>query len=241
MNKDFKDYLLTLDNKTIDKMELPVLLGTDEKSDPILLDLINHLLFLGRAGTGKTINLKLLTLSLMQHRKSTMFYIFDSHHNEFVNYKKFKTVRHAAVNETSILLDLLEKEFLERKTLFSKTLFHNLKMHNQHCKEPLPYIVVIIDDYLSLKLDKNQTRKLCNIIKLGRTFGMFTVLSIQNKRNIPCEFRDDFKTQIEFTELIQMKLIKSKYDIKNVIPFYIKEVEKSYIYNKLSKESRIYV
>lgn len=222
MSKDF-DHLL-IKNREIYKdneMEIPFLLGVDQKNEPVFLDMDNHYLLNGSEGTGKTNILNLFILSSMYLRKTALYYLFDSHHNEFIRYKNFKTVEYTGhCDNLSNALNLILKSLDKRREIFSELKVENIKDYNKKYTS-IPYMVIVIDDFLSMNFNKENMLCLQRILSIGRAFGIMVLCSIQRKEYIPAGIRRQFLT-IETLKEFKIQIYTSFYTYKILNPFMIK-------------------
>ena len=140
---------------------LPVCLGIDDEGNEHFADLVdlNHILMAGSTGSGKSIfgHALIYSLSSLVDTKKLKFLLIDMKMVEFTrvyyNFPYLLTKPIFDPNKALIQLDLLvnEKQTRLKKILRSKA--DNFEEYcQQHPKENLPYIVVIIDTFSDMIL-----------------------------------------------------------------------------------------
>lgn len=228
--RDLNEYIIMPEvKKAVNKMDIPVVLGTDFESNKIICRDVskNNILIYGRPGSGKSHLLNLIIQSSMYLKDNIMFYLFDSRHDEFLMYKNFKNVK------ISKSLDFLTKELSRRRELFIDV---NIREYKSRLQE-IPYIMIVIDDYLDLNLDKSQVSKLLHILKIGRSFGVFVVCSNQRDKFYP-DIKNQFTSVVCFENLIGRGIIKSTdSQSKDIISTF--DIKKDMIYKKLLNKYKI--
>ncbi|WP_125154474.1 FtsK/SpoIIIE domain-containing protein [Clostridium rectalis] len=151
--------------------------GYDITGKPIVFNLNNspHILVAGQQRRGKNASVDNAIVSWIYsctHRE-IMFYMFQCAKNDLVKYKECSQVYCYAstLGEILIALKHLEKELFRRTKLFESmvkkadgndNIFHYNKLHPYN---KLPYIIVIIDEFIELMPDNSTDDKDIKIIK----------------------------------------------------------------------------
>lgn len=183
--------------KLKDLNELPLHVGVNPAGQPTRLDLgddkLPHILVAGGTGSGKTIFLYSVALSLVSaHSEKTLeLVIIDPKQTDFT---VFGSLRHLRNNEVITEADrgveavrqIAEHDMQERSDLLQKAKCRDLKTYNlAHAKKPIRPLVVVIDEYADLvavlaKKDKEDfERVISRITARGRNVGIHLVLATQ--------------------------------------------------------------
>lgn len=169
--------------KAVKKMKLPYYVGVDGMGENIVVDLdkFNHLLIGGSSGSGKTVALLILILSLIicTSEKKVNLLIIDVGANDLtpfngISHLSCPVIRDitAAINALMALMNEMEW----RKEL-EVTDIAKFKL--------LPKIVCVIDEFPTLMLRMGKQSKLLtaiisNLLQLGRHYGIHLVIAAQN-------------------------------------------------------------
>lgn len=166
---------------------LPYLVGIDSIGNPIYqcLNKNRHLLIAGTTGSGKSVwvNQMILTLLLSRKPEELLFYMIDVKQVELPIYEKFPHVQSVITDaEESInLLKQLIKEMNRRYRMFREAEVKNIGLYNK--KNPsntLPYIVCVIDEYAELSGRNNDVHDLIqSLTQLSRASGIHLVICTQ--------------------------------------------------------------
>lgn len=155
----FKDVYAHLPEKKPGKFFIPF--GKNISGDYIQADLADfpHLLVCGTTGSGKSIFMHSVILSLIM--RSSMdelrLVMVDPKRVEFGKYKDLPHLLCPIISEpieaNATLLKLVD-EMEDRFTIFENTGVSNIKQYNEYARdnniETLPYIIVIVDEYADL-------------------------------------------------------------------------------------------
>ena len=176
------------------KFGLTFALGKDVVGNPICLDLTKmpHLLVAGATGSGKSVFLNCMLLSLMikYSPEELRLIIVDP---KAVEFQAYKNVPHLMFGEiitqdvplTNATLQWVCDEMNRRYDEFSKLGLKDIKSYNKKClaegKKPMFRILVLIDEFADIMLkDKNGVnQKICSIAQMSRAAGIHLVLAAQ--------------------------------------------------------------
>ena len=138
-----------------------------------------HLLIAGETGTGKSTQLRSILTSLISTLppERLELYLCDMKRSEFHIFRNVKQVKAVAVNPTDMLpmLEYLQQELNRRGDLLDA---HELA-HIDDLPEPLPYIVLCIDEVARLKKERVIMDMIEEISAVGRALGILLILSMQ--------------------------------------------------------------
>lgn len=169
-------------------------LGKDVIGNPITLDLARmpHLLVTGTTGSGKSVCLNALMVSLIYKYspEEVRFIMVDPKAVEFEVYEKlphllFGEIIKDDVPLTNAMLTWVLNEMERRYSEFSKVKLRDLKSYNKKMRAEggkiLPRLVLIIDEFADIMLkDKNGVNnKICRLVQKSRAAGIHLVLAAQ--------------------------------------------------------------
>ncbi|MBU3896181.1 DNA translocase FtsK [Patescibacteria group bacterium] len=150
-----------------------------------------HLLIAGSTGTGKTIFLNSLILSLLYRNspQTLRFILVDPKRVEFQHYNHLPHLLCPVIydaNKTINALNWLVKEMERRFQVFSEIPTRNLDTYNKNKKviaegKVLPYIVLIIDELADLMAAKGRDIEagVVRLAQMARATGIHLVLATQ--------------------------------------------------------------
>ncbi len=167
---------------------LTLALGKDISGNPVVADLkkMPHLLIAGSTGSGKSIFLHSVILSLIY--KSTpekvRFLMIDPKRIELSVYEKIPYLLHPVVCEPKLAtkaLRWLVSEMERRYGLFEEVGARNIDSYNKSFEEKLPYIVMIIDELADLMVvsSKEVETLLTRLAQMARAAGIHLLVATQ--------------------------------------------------------------
>ena len=165
--------------------------GTDRKGNVVTDDLtaVNHLLVSGISGSGKTAFIDTLLLSFMRHVSpdELRFILCDTKGADYILYNNINHLLVPAVIDPKRIAAALQwtvVECLRRLRLFSEQGARELLSFNKKWKElgkePLPRIVIVVDD-LTAAVQSNPESLGCiqRILSVGRSAGCHLIAVTQ--------------------------------------------------------------
>ena len=172
-------------------MALPLAIGRTVTNSIFMADLADmpHLLVAGATGQGKSVGLNVMLMSLL-HKKTPdemKLVLIDPKKVELSVYSKLAgsylahpviTEVEEAQNVLTALCDIMD----ERYDLVSSAGKRNIKEYNAlSIVEPLPYIVVVIDEYgdLVMQAGREMERAICRLAQKARAVGIHLIISTQ--------------------------------------------------------------
>lgn len=172
---------------------LTLALGRDVKGSPLYADLgrMPHMLIAGATGTGKTITLNAIMLSLLFKNPPQFlrFILIDPKRVEFNTYAGIPnllapiiTDNNKAVNSLKWLVGEMERRFEVLAEVRARDL-HSYNNNKKVIKEgsTMPYIVVIIDELADLMTSKGREVEalIVRISQMARAVGIHLILATQ--------------------------------------------------------------
>nr|VFJ88617.1 MAG: DNA segregation ATPase FtsK/SpoIIIE, S-DNA-T family [Candidatus Kentron sp. LFY] len=178
----------TMQGQDTGEMALPVWPGVDVlgKSFPFDLAQAPHLLVAGTTGSGKSVCLHALILSLLWHQRPAdlQLCLIDPKRVEFESYRRLPNLIGSRVcndaEDSLSVLDDLVKEMERRTDALTRTGVQNLLEGRASGRLKLPFIVVFIEELADL-FDQNPAAEdpLIRLVQKARATGIHLVLSTQ--------------------------------------------------------------
>lgn len=212
---------------------LPVILGKDVAGEPVVVDLTRmpHLLVAGATGTGKSVFINSLILSILFkfHPDKVKLLLIDPKKVEMSVYKNLPHLIAPVVTDTrkaAGVLNLVVEEMEKRYELFSETGTRGIEGYNHTVLDSLdeedaedrllPYIVVVIDELSDLMMvAPNEVEDaICRLAQMARAAGIHLVLATQRpsvdvitgliKANIPSRLSFAVSSQTDSRTILDM-------------------------------------
>lgn len=189
-------YLKDLENEVRDnnvnhKLDMLVGVGENGKIIKANLKTISHLLVTGVIGSGKSIGLNNLLVSLLKQNtpNELKFLIFDMKNVEFELFKSSPHLYAPIVTDLSRVNEKFEHlnneidrryELLATHHLSNIDEYHKLSNENP-LLEKMPRIVVVIDEFANIK-QENIDSVVSHIARIGSLVGVHLIISTQTPR-----------------------------------------------------------
>lgn len=209
-----------LENSMDNKELLMVGLGKDinGKSIVICLNKMPHLLIAGQTGSGKSICISSIIISLIMRTdpKEVKLMLIDPKKVEMLLYANMPHLMCPVITDAkkaSVALNKVVSEMDKRYDLFSSVGVRNIEGYNQYAIEnqieKMPYLVIIIDELADLMLvaSKDVEDSIQRITQLARAAGIHLVVATQRpsvnvitgviKANIPSRISFAVSSQID--------------------------------------------
>lgn len=174
------------------KSELTIALGKDIVGDPFITDLkkLPHLLIAGTTGSGKSVGINAMLLSLLyRNSPSTLRLIMiDPKMLEFSIYNDIPHLLTPVITqpkEAITALANLVAEMERRYRVMSETKTKNIESYNEKMKkeggETLPFIVVIIDELADLMMTSGKEVEfhIGRLAQMARASGIHLIVATQ--------------------------------------------------------------
>ncbi|WP_233998561.1 FtsK/SpoIIIE domain-containing protein, partial [Microbulbifer pacificus] len=187
------------------KGNLPIVCGRNLSGKIKYFDMVKdpHLLIAGETGSGKSSAIRSILTSLIQYKSSKELKLIlgDLKRSEFHLFKDIAHVEgvYHSADTLRPVLNKVKKEMAKRGDLLDE---EGVNAIDQLPKK-LPYIIVCIDEVVLLKKEKDIMDILEDISSIGRSLGVFIILSMQRpdaklldgKLKVNMTVRMGFKTQ----------------------------------------------
>jgi len=202
------------------KTKLALALGEDVSGQPVSADLARmpHLLIAGATGSGKSvcINAIISCLLLQATPDEVRLILVDPKRVELTGYNDVPHLLRPVVVDVDKVVGVLKwavKEMDDRYRQFEKLGVRNVDGFNKLAErneelEPLPYIVIIIDELADLMMlaPDDTERLLCRLAQLARATGIHLVVATQRPSVdvITGLIKANFPTRISFAVTSQV-------------------------------------
>lgn len=190
-----------------DKLKIPLFLGKDVKGAPLAFDLADmpHLLIAGRTGTGKSVCLNAMILSILMTKRpdEVKLILIDPKMVELSQFKKIPHLMHPVVTDMKKAESLLAwacDKMDERYGYLARAGVRNIQTYNQLGAEEIyarlrpeddeemariptymPYIVIIADEMADLMMTaaKEVESHIVRLAQKARAVGMHLIVATQ--------------------------------------------------------------
>ena len=212
-----------LDNSNFKKKEikLPIALGKNISGTPIIGDLsaMPHLLIAGTTGSGKSVCINTIILSLLYKHtpERCKFILIDPKMLELSTYEGIPHLLCPVITEAkkaASVLGWVVKEMESRYRLMTKEGVRNIDSYNSKHKLPMPYIVVVVDEMSDLMLvaGKEIENYIQKLSQMARAAGIHIIMATQRPSVdvITGTIKANFPTRISFQ-------VTSKIDSRTIL------------------------
>ncbi len=212
-----------LDNSNFKKKEikLPIALGKSISGNPIISDLASmpHLLIAGTTGSGKSVCINTIILSLLYRHspEKCKFILIDPKMLELSTYEGIPHLLCPVITEAkkaASVLGWVVKEMESRYRLMTKENVRNIDGYNAKNKLPMPYIVVVVDEMSDLMLvaSKEIENYIQKLSQMARAAGIHIIMATQRPSVdvITGTIKANFPTRISFQ-------VTSKIDSRTIL------------------------
>ncbi|WP_440924313.1 DNA translocase FtsK [Candidatus Pelagibacter sp.] len=212
-----------LDNPDFKKKEikLPIALGKSISGNPIVGDLSSmpHLLIAGTTGSGKSVCINTIILSLLYRHtpERCKFILIDPKMLELSTYEGVPHLLCPVITEAkkaASVLGWVVKEMESRYRLMTKEGVRNIDGYNAKHKLPMPYIVVVVDEMSDLMLvaGKEIENYIQKLSQMARAAGIHIIMATQRPSVdvITGTIKANFPTRISFQ-------VTSKIDSRTIL------------------------
>nr|WP_258238462.1 DNA translocase FtsK [Arcobacter sp. CECT 8986] len=174
------------------KSPLTMILGKDIVGKPFVTDLkkLPHLLIAGTTGSGKSVGINAMILSLLYKNSpdNLKLVMIDPKMLEFSMYNDIPHLLTPVITKATDAINALSNmvaEMERRYTLMSQTRTKNIENYNEKAKkekyEPFPYIVVVIDELADLMMTsgKDVEHSIARLAQMARASGIHLIVATQ--------------------------------------------------------------
>ena len=172
--------------------EIPLIMGLDIQGKPIITDLAKapHLLIAGATGSGKSVCMSTLILSLLYNFKpdELELVLIDPKRVEFGLFRTIPHLSHSVVADAKPAVQVLKwvvKEMERRYEVLAEKQVRNIAGYNDKAEvdgfKKMPFTVVIIDELADLMMTSKGEAEgaLARIAQLSRAVGIHTIVATQ--------------------------------------------------------------
>ena len=202
-------------------IKLPIALGKSISGKPIIGDLstMPHLLIAGTTGSGKSVCINTIILSLLYRHTpdKCKFILIDPKMLELSTYEGIPNLLCPVITEAkkaASVLGWVVKEMENRYKLMTKVGVRNIDGYNSKHKTFMPYIVVIVDEMSDLMLvsGKDIESYIQKLSQMARAAGIHIIMATQRPSVdvITGTIKANFPTRISFQ-------VSSKIDSRTIL------------------------
>ena len=202
-------------------IKLPIALGKNISGKPVVGDLFSmpHLLIAGTTGSGKSVCINTIILSLLYRHTpdKCKFILIDPKMLELSTYEGIPHLLCPVITEAkkaASVLGWVVKEMESRYRLMTKEGVRNIDGYNAKHKLPMPYIVVVVDEMSDLMLvaGKEIENYIQKLSQMARAAGIHIIMATQRPSVdvITGTIKANFPTRISFQ-------VTSKIDSRTIL------------------------
>ena len=202
-------------------VKLPIALGKNISGKPIIGDLASmpHLLIAGTTGSGKSVCINTIILSLLYRHTPDRckFILIDPKMLELSTYEGIPHLLCPVITEAkkaASVLGWVVKEMENRYRLMTKDGVRNIDGYNGKHQLPMPYIVVVVDEMSDLMLvaGKEIENYIQKLSQMARAAGIHIIMATQRPSVdvITGTIKANFPTRISFQ-------VTSKIDSRTIL------------------------
>ena len=202
-------------------IKLPIALGKSISGKPVVGDLASmpHLLIAGTTGSGKSVCINTIILSLLYRHTpdKCKFILIDPKMLELSTYEGIPHLLCPVITEAkkaASVLGWVVKEMESRYRLMTKEGVRNIDGYNTKHKLPMPYIVVVVDEMSDLMLvaGKEIENYIQKLSQMARAAGIHIIMATQRPSVdvITGTIKANFPTRISFQ-------VTSKIDSRTIL------------------------
>lgn len=172
---------------------LPIVLGVDTIGEPVIVDLMTmpHLLVAGATGSGKSVGLNTMLVSLLYKLKPSQMRLIlvDPKRLEFASYSDIAHLLFPIVTHMKDVVPILRwvvQTMEERYSTMAEVgvrhvLDYQEKAAQEIDLEPMPFIVVMIDEFSDLMMTtgKDVEELIARIAQMARAAGIHMIIATQ--------------------------------------------------------------
>ena len=203
------------------EIKLPIALGKSISGKPIVGDLASmpHLLIAGTTGSGKSVCINTIILSLLFRHAPEIckFILIDPKMLELSTYEGVPHLLCPVITEAkkaASVLGWVVKEMESRYRLMTREGVRNIDSYNTKHKLPMPYIVVVVDEMSDLMLvaGKEIENYIQKLSQMARAAGIHIIMATQRPSVdvITGTIKANFPTRISFQ-------VTSKIDSRTIL------------------------
>ena len=203
-------------------------LGKDIAGKPIVADLAKmpHLLIAGATGSGKSVCINTIIMSLIMRTKpdELRLILIDPKRVELAGYNELPHLIGQVVTDADTALESFiwaVREMERRYEVLQEAKVRDIIGYNEKCREdedlePLPYIVIIVDEFADLIMTsgKDIEMPITRLAQMSRAVGMHLILATQRpsikvitgiiKANFPARIAFQVSSRVDSRVILDM-------------------------------------
>ncbi|KAB3536955.1 DNA translocase FtsK [Alkaliphilus pronyensis] len=211
-------------NYKSNKFNIPFALGKDISGNPVVTDIskMPHLLVAGATGSGKSVCINSLILSILFNSKpeDVRLILIDP---KVVELNQYNGIPHLLIpvvtdpKKATSALNWAVQEMTKRYKLFADGHVKDIKSYNEkYLEHKLPFIVIIIDELADLMMvaANDVEDAICRLAQMARAAGLHLILATQRpsvdvitgviKANIPSRIAFSTASQADSRTILDM-------------------------------------
>ncbi|MDP3481483.1 MAG: DNA translocase FtsK 4TM domain-containing protein [Desulfoprunum sp.] len=260
--------LIGAENYRKNSDKLSIALGLDVVGSLAMANLAKmpHLLIAGATGAGKSVGINTIIASILFNATpaEVRFLMIDPKRIELSGYEGIPHLLHPVVVDprlASRALNWAVREMERRYRLLEEAKVKSFDSYNEHSKEKLPYIVVIVDELADLMMvaSKDVETAIARLAQMARAAGIHLILATQRpsvdvltgliKANFPTRISFKVSSKIDSRTILDasgaehllgagdmLLLAPGTSNIKRIHGAYISEAETSRVVEFLKKQ-----
>lgn len=199
------------------KTKLALALGKGTGGEMAVADLAKmpHVLVAGATGSGKTVCLDTIIVSLLVHNTpdDLRFIMIDPKRVELTAFDGIPHLMNPVITESEKAVEILKwlvHEMDNRYKKLAQAKAHNIDAFNRNIRsaKPMPYIVLVVDELADLMMMESDEVEplLCRLAQMGRAVGIHSVVATQRPSVdvITGLIKANFPTRISFAVASQV-------------------------------------
>ncbi len=207
------------------RSKMAIALGEGTAGEMVAADLAKmpHVLIAGATGSGKTVCLDSIIVSLLTNNtpEELRFIMVDPKRVELIAFNGMPHLMTPVVTEGDKAVDMLkwiEQDMDNRYRKLASAGAHNIERYNRssQASKPMHYLVVIIDELADLMMVKSEEvePRLCRSAQMGRAVGIHLVIATQRpsvdvitgliKANFPTRISFGVVSQVDSRTILDM-------------------------------------
>lgn len=196
-----------LDRSTAERMALPLCIGEYGTGQRLIIDLAEapHLLISGTTGSGKSVCLNDIILSLINYNtcRNLKLILIDPKGTELKNYRRVPHLHRPIITDSGEALEAFRWAYKEMEKRFKRLDRLGVRDLNER-PELFPRLVIAVDEFANLSFNAQNKKEMLKIIAQisakGRAAGVHLIICTQSPRAVflPPEIKVNFTSRLVF-------------------------------------------
>lgn len=180
------------ESQVVSAMQLPIILGADTIGNPLVIDLAKapHLLIAGSTGSGKSVCINTLLISLLSfcNPQHVRLVLIDPKRLEMNSYAGIPHLLQPIVHKPNDavmvlqwIVSMMEERYQELAQAGVRDIIQYRQQQIAEGLEPMPYVVVVIDELADLMMTASAAieSSIARIAQMARAAGIHLVVATQ--------------------------------------------------------------